>query len=249
MQNGTVSDSSDLIERPRLRTGDIVLMSNLDGYGPLIQTITGFETNHTGIYVEVEVTRKIKLPNSQDYTKVKRLIKGIFHSDCSPRDDELTGRRKAGCQLVSLDEIKHSYAKVSYRPIKIKRDDQFYEKTVAFMMRYADHEYDSRPLVLLGAGLGRETGDELNSSIFCSSLVAKYLMEIGLIQHCSSNRFSPGLFSSESGQFDHLFESKEILIHKSGENFQKSAVTFIFWLTITLFLFLILLGLLRRKRK
>lgn len=248
MGDVTIGSSSDTQNGSRPRTGDVVLMSNLNGYGSLIQTVTGFESNHTGIYVEIEVTRKVKLPGSQDYTKVKRLIKGIFHSDCEPRDDELTGRRKAGCQLVSLDSLKHDYAKLSYRPIKVVRDHQFYEKTVAFMLRYSEYEYDSRPLALIGAAMGKETGEELDSSVFCSSLVAKYLMEIGLIPTCNSNLFSPGLFSSESKEFDPLFESKEILIYKNGENFQKSAVTFIFWLTIILFIFLILLGVMRKRR-
>lgn len=241
------TDICSKISEPRM--GDIVLMSNIDGYGPLIQTITGFETNHTGIYVEMEVTRKIKVPEAQQFIKIKKLIKGIFHSDCEARIDELTGKKKAGCQFVSLDEIKRSYAKVSFRPLKVKRDHLFYEKTINFVMRYSEYNYDSRPLVLLGAGLGTETGDELNSSIFCSSLVAKYLMEIGLIPTCSGNRFSPGLFSSESEQFDNLFESKEILIYKSGENFQKSAITFIFWLTIVLVIFLVLLRIMGRKRR
>lgn len=239
-------------ELENIEDGDFFYATAESGWGPAVQTLTGCPYDHIGIFIWLKIKRSLEMINSD--IKVQNIEKKelyIFHSDIYKRVDALLSREKDGCQLVKFTDLFDHYAKISYRKVKINRDREFKKRFINFIVKYVSYDYDRRPVSLLSAGVGKKLSEDSDSSIYCSELTARFLIEVCDYNELKNKNlsFSPKSFTTfnKSSLFKTFFLSKEILLVRNGDNFETSALKLSLLLTVILVLIVIMLRNMKKK--
>ncbi|MDE0172208.1 MAG: YiiX/YebB-like N1pC/P60 family cysteine hydrolase [Defluviicoccus sp.] len=174
---------SDL--RPRLKTGDIVLMGGTSIFSRAIRKLTGSDWSHVAMVVRVE-----------EYDTVL-----LWESTTNGHDKDVqTGEIKRGVQLVPLSKrVSEHTGNLAFRLLSRELTRTEIGRLNAFRHSVKDKGYDFDGLELLRAaldsGLFWSNREDL-TAYFCSELIAETYQAIGFLDKTKpSNEYTPDDFS------------------------------------------------------
>ena len=182
----------------QIRTGDLVLFSDNDPLGDLIEKVTGGPYSHTAMLVRIDPTQPALLWQEAMQSP---LPDPVTHK--TPLDP-ITGTAHSGAQLGDARTVLRRMTSLGmsayYRPM-------IWDRTPAFEQAVTDamHKLDAIPFgthetmvidYLRGRYLNQDSGE---ARMFCAQLVARTLKLAGLLgaDH-PPNWYSPVSFSSFS---------------------------------------------------
>ena len=224
-----------------IRTGDVLLFtgSNIAQVG--LKLAMGSEYIHVGIAVWLK---------TEEGNRLHSLEAGTFREHCA-----ITNNRKSGARLVDIDLIMGHHTCVAYRPVKVVRDKEFYNKLKNFMKTWSVRRY-CRPLrmISLQAGWRKDAG---NKEVFCSELCAAWLYECGCIPYSLYNihpphSATPQTFAGLSTISTTLFGGEDIrIIHKTEEHdiHRNKASGLLLCTLLILFVLIMVVALVEKQRR
>ncbi len=182
----------------QIGTGDLVLFSDNDGLGDLIQAVTGGPYSHTAMLIRPDATRPPLLwqeatqyPIADPETHVTPIdpISHTAHSGAQLGDARTVLRRMTGLGMTAY-----------YRPMIWKRTPAFEQSVTDVMKKLDGIPFGSHETMVVDYLRGRLLGqDSGQARMFCAQLVAQTLKMAGLLDHeHPPNWYSPVSFSSAS---------------------------------------------------
>ena len=174
--------------RPKLKSGDIVLMGGSSVFSRVIRKLTGSPWSHVGMVVRIEQFDTLLL----------------WESTTNGHDKDVqTGTVKRGVQLVPLSKRVNDHdGNLAFRRLSRGLSDDEIGKLNAFRRSVKDKGYDFDALELLRAaldsGLFWSNREDLGA-YFCSELIAETYQSLGFLDETKpSNEYTPNDFSTSA---------------------------------------------------
>ena len=191
--------------RPRLKTGDIVLMGGTSLFSRAIRKLTGSKWSHVGMVIKIKEPDMLLLWESTTSGLGK---------------DVQTGKVKRGVQLLPLSQrVSDHKGNLCFRPLNRSLESGELKKLGDFRHSVKDKGYDFDAIELLRAAVDAgqywQNREDL-SAYFCSELIAETYQAIGFLDEIkNSNEYTPNDFSSNAHQ---------ALVLKEGVKFRKEII-------------------------
>lgn len=207
-----------------IRTGDILLFSNWTNVGISIKVATFSQWNHVGIAVWIDRVNVLKLSGrnlNQKSEKFSKTVKDktlfVFETNQTISYDHLSQHLGDGCRLIEFNNLVPFYSRIAWRPVKVKRDEHFYDNLWTFINHYSGAGYTQNKLTMILNALQWPSPHLENNSTekFCSQLTANYLQLIGYKLNKPTYTYLPRHFSAYDRQAlpDEYFEGFEVIIY------------------------------------
>jgi hypothetical protein len=237
----------------QIQTGDLLLFSNNSHVGVGIQLSTLSPWVHVGIAVWVSINEQFELFPNQNGVLRKRVGRSkesqaqlyCFETNNNMLYDRLSGRYDDGGRLVLLENLAPKYSQIAWRPVKIDRTQEFYQRLWAFIETYSGTPYHRSKfrMVLSALDLHLDEFEPGGNDVFCSQLVARYFQHFGLLRKdIPAYRFLPRHYAaSDKGQHipDELFADAETVIY-TNFNLRWYWLALIIVLTLVMWIFLLM---------
>lgn len=175
----------------KIQTGDLLLFSNWSHSGLGVRLATASPWNHVGIAVWVRTQEQFELLAGEHQTLLTRVGRAkeeppqlyCFETNNNVVYDRLTGRLDDGARLVALDTMLPRYTEVAWRPLRVERTQEFYQRLWAFIEEYSGHPYHQNKMrmVLSALHVHLDPYDPPTPDLFCSQLVARYMQRFELL--------------------------------------------------------------------
>lgn len=158
----------------QVKTGDILLFSSNSPTGFLLRTFTSSVWNHVGIAVRyiLDKSGRCKIVEGRE----GKLC--VLETNACKRYDPFLNEEVVGVGFSSFEYIKEKYNRIDVRMIN---DDiipnHFPTKLTKFAKKYRGLRFPNRLSPFLSVWLGIEIIKKDPETIFCSELVAQYIVE------------------------------------------------------------------------
>ncbi len=209
-----------------IRTGDILLFSNMSHTSMGIRLTTSSMWNHVGVAVWFGSHETMKLYpgylDTQSGEQIGRIREEpmrlyCFESNNNAVYDRISNTFTDGVRLVPIDTLLNRYDYIAWRPVRFIRDVVFYQRLWAFIEDYCGQKYhkDRMRMVLSALNLHLDDKEPKGNDVFCSQLVARMFQYFKLLpENPPAYTYLPRHFASDSEYVPgYCFESAEIIFY------------------------------------
>jgi hypothetical protein len=209
-----------------IRTGDLLLFSNMSHTSMGIRLTTSSMWNHVGVAVWFGTQETMKLfpgyINDQKEEEIGRIREEpmrlyCFESNNNAVYDRVSSTFTSGVRLVPIDTLLDRYDYIAWRPVCFHRDVVFYQRLWAFIEDYCGQKYHKDPIrmVLSALNVHLDKFEPEGNDVFCSQLVARLFQHFKLLPaEPPAYTYLPRHFASDSNYIsEECFEAPEIIFY------------------------------------
>lgn len=183
------SDLTDIEETENLCLKGIALFSSDDPFSIMIKKVTASKFSHVGlVFAKSRESQPDEWVCFESTGSAKEVLKGVLPH----------------VRLTSWNEVVKDYnGRIVFRGLETDRSEDEEKEIIAqFIKEHDRKKYEKKPIVLLKSILKwNKKPDE--STLFCSELAAKCLMDLGYLEESCPNNFVPADFSQLRGMTLH----------------------------------------------